>query len=123
MKNLFIFLVIFLCFPLVSLADNNVYISNVTYVSSSNVIVVEVRMTEQAMQQYSSVNFKVVPVDRAIGRLLNDGVKYGIVSTEPNNIWTTTVSFGCGEEADYEEAQQCRLYDFEVITVNCVKKQ
>ncbi len=46
MKNLFIFLVMFLCSPLVSLADNNVYISNVEY--QYNVIHVTVKMTEQA---------------------------------------------------------------------------
>lgn len=120
MKNLFIFLVIFLCFPLVSLADNNVYISGVLYSRNGNLIQVDVQMTEQAKQQYSSVNFKVVPADRVLGRLLNDGVKYGMVSSDNPS---TFVCFGCGEGADYEEAKQCRLYDFEVITVNCVKKQ
>ena len=120
MKNLFIFLVMFLCSPLVSLADNNVYISNVYYNNYYRGIYVDVRMTEQAKQQYESVDFKVVPVDRALGRLLNDGVKYGEISSDDES---TSVIFGCGEGKDAEEAKQCRLYDFEVITVNCVKKQ
>jgi len=104
------------CFGISANAQKYVKITGVQY--SSNKIIVNVALTEEGKRECASVDFKVVPKKGAPTSVINDGVKYGQIRSGS----TTSVTFGCGEE-DKEKAQQCRLYDFDIIDIDYEKKK
>ena len=90
-------------------ADDNVRVSNITYYE--NGVNVHLEMTNTARQKYESVSVKVVP-SRGIQGIV-EGVKYTSVS--PNG----SVYFECEEG----KGNQCKKYDFEVITQDVKVKE
>jgi hypothetical protein len=118
MKKFMFILIALIGFGISANAQEYLKVTDTKYDSGKNTIEVTINFTEAGKQKCSYASFKVVPKDKVLATLLNDGVKYGSIT---NN--SIAVYFGCGEsEQVKEKAKQCRLYDFDVILTDCTPK-
>lgn len=109
MKKILTIIVLVWGFVFNASADENVRVSNLTYPNSTTVTV-SLQMTSAAKQKYNIVYVKVVPKGKTG---IVEGVKYVTVYQTGG-----TVIFECEEG----KANQCKAYDFDVITTEVESK-